>query len=153
MFRRKKVQPSVDEYILRRYDDIAVRIYADLHSERGLQNLYAPWLEGMLQGFPAAQRNKYSLMTANSRPVLSAWAEEPGGSSTHAPETSVTDEEKDLKKKSHGLQVEKGSSTRARENVGEGKGEWGSDANRNVSLQHLSGGRVSNTSSKLCIIL
>lgn len=77
MFKRKRVQPSIHEYILRRYDDIAVRINADILSGRGLQNYYIQWLEGMLQGFPEAQRNKYSLVTAKPRPVLSAWAEEP----------------------------------------------------------------------------
>lgn len=77
MFKRKRVQPSIHEYILRRYDDIAVRINADIRSGRDLQNYYIQWLEGMLEGFPEAQRNKYSLLTAKHRPVLSAWAEEP----------------------------------------------------------------------------
>lgn len=78
MFKRKRVQPAIHEYILRHYDDVAVRINADILSGRGLQNYYGPWLEGMLQGFPEAQRNKYSLLTAEPRPVLGAWAEKPG---------------------------------------------------------------------------
>lgn len=78
MFKRKKVQPFIDEYILRHYDDIAVRINADIRNGRGLRNYYAPWLEGMLQGFPETQRNKYSLLTPKPRPVLNAWAEKPG---------------------------------------------------------------------------
>ena len=84
--RRKKVQPSVDEYILRRYDDTAVRIHADLHSERGLHNYYALWLEGMLEGFPEEQRKKYSLVRVTSGHVFSAWTEE-AGTSTHTTET------------------------------------------------------------------
>lgn len=77
MFKRRRVQPAVDEYIVRRYEDTAVCIYRDIQSGRGMRNYYAPWLEGMLQRLPASHSDKYSLMTKSVRPVLSAWAEEP----------------------------------------------------------------------------
>lgn len=77
MFKRKRIQPAIDEYIVRRYEDTAVCIYRDIQSGRGMRNYYAPWLEGMLQQLPASHRDKYSLMTKSARPVLSAWAEEP----------------------------------------------------------------------------
>ena len=77
MFKRKRIQPAIDEYIVRRYEDTAVCIYRDIQSGRGMRNYYAPWLEGMLQRLPASHRDKYSLMTKSATPVLNAWAEEP----------------------------------------------------------------------------
>lgn len=76
MFKRRRIQPAIDEYIVRRYEDIAVCIYRDIQSGRGMRNYYAPWLEGMLQRLPASHRDKYSLVKKSVRPVLSAWAEE-----------------------------------------------------------------------------
>lgn len=95
MFKRKRVQPSIHEYILRHYDDVAVRINADIRSGKGFQNYYAQWLEGMLHGFPEAQRNKYSLLTAKPRPVLSAWAEKPGSDNSGATLASAAEESGD----------------------------------------------------------
>ena len=77
MFRRKKIRPHVDEYIIRRYEDIAVCIHYDLKNGRGTYNYYAPWLELMLQRIPIAHvREKHSLMVKKSEAMLNAWAEE-----------------------------------------------------------------------------
>ncbi len=74
MFRRRRVQPTLDPYIARRYEDIAVSIYHDIKNGRGTYNYYAPWLEGMLERIPSSEyRDKHSLM--RGRP-LNAWQEE-----------------------------------------------------------------------------
>ena len=72
MFRRGKVQPSVDQYISRRYDDTAVVIYQELRSGRALRNWYVTWLEGQLEGLPEEQRKRYSLLRTPS-PSPAAW--------------------------------------------------------------------------------
>ena len=83
MFGRGKVQPSVDEYIQRHYEDTAVCIHADLRSKKGLQNHYVAWLEDKLQGFPEAARKKYSLAARAASPRhVSAWDEEAGPSTS-----------------------------------------------------------------------
>ena len=148
MFRRRKVQPSVDEYILRRYDDTAVRIHADLHSQRSLQNYYALWLEGMLEGFPEEQRKKYSLMKVTSRPVFSAWAGE-AGTSTH---TAETGEERGLQAELHsrpnaaeGLEGRRGERSRR-------EGALRSHGESENSEQHTNA-TDDTAHSKFCIIL
>ena len=82
MLRRRKVQPLVDEYISRRYEDTAVVIYEELRSGRGPRSLYPRWLEDHLEGFPAAQREKYSLLRERAgesdRTQLPAGKEEEG---------------------------------------------------------------------------
>lgn len=97
MFRRKKVHPLVDDYIKCRYEDIAVSINADLRSEKGLQNHYILWLESKLQGFPEAQRKKYSLLRDTPQQIASAFIEEAGPSNTTAGKTGkrVTFQETD----------------------------------------------------------
>ena len=76
MFKRKKtqVQPELDPYITRRYEDLAVCIHHDLKNGRGQYSYYAPWLETMLQRLPSVEmRQKYSLLpSADTRPAL-AW--------------------------------------------------------------------------------
>lgn len=74
MFRRRRVQPAVDPYITRRYEDIAVCIYHDIRNGRGRYSYYAPWLERMLERIPSGEyRLKHSLMP---REPLSGWPEE-----------------------------------------------------------------------------
>lgn len=90
MFRRKKkVQPFVDEYISRLYEDTAVLIYVDLRSGKGLQNHYAAWLESKLQDFPEPLRNKYSLLRAPPARKR-AWSEGTEASSSRATEREAT---------------------------------------------------------------
>ena len=86
--RKKRVQPFVDEYILRRYEDTAVLINADLRSEMGLQNHYAPWLESKLQGFPEPLRKKYSLLRT---PPTAGRREEAGPGTSSTTERGVTE--------------------------------------------------------------
>ena len=77
--RRRKVQPLVDQYISRRYDDTAVVIYEDLRSGcRALPNRYAVWLEGHLVGFPVEQRERYSLLRTPAPSVSGERAAESG---------------------------------------------------------------------------
>ena len=80
MFKRKKVQPTVNEYVARRYEDTAVCIFQDLHGTRGLRNLYVPWLEEMLFYFPPSYKERHSLVSSSSRVVWNAWKEQPATS-------------------------------------------------------------------------
>ena len=150
MFKRKKVHPSIDKYIERRYDDIAVCIYTDLRSGRGLQNYYAPWLERMLQGFPKPQREKYSLMTPSPpRPALSAWPEEPPGPSTGTVDFTEG-------KPNEGLQAVGGGRSRALVRAeGHPEGEALQARGVREGLDQPIPGRLEeiNTQSHFCIIL
>ena len=154
MFRRKKkVQPLLDEYISRRYDDIAVCIHADLLSERGLQNHYTPWLEGMLQGFPEAQRKKRSLMkSAASRPALDGEA----GPSTAG--NRLDHHERDELNTVRGFwpiqqtEVERGGT---RDTVGIREGEREQDETALQPFRHRSDrtNEINTMNSKFCTIL
>ncbi len=74
MFRRRKVKPTIDPYIERRYEDIAACIHQDIENGRGRYSYYAPWLEKMLERLPSSEyRERYSVMP---RQLLSAWPEE-----------------------------------------------------------------------------
>lgn len=55
MFWRRKLKvrtaPEVDDYIRRRYEDMAVCIHLDIARDMGLYNYYAPWLDFMMSKF------------------------------------------------------------------------------------------------------
>lgn len=71
MFRRKKtkIAPQVDEYIRRRYEDMAVCIHFDIASNRGLICYYASWLELMMEKFNFSDglKAKRSLIATDSQ--------------------------------------------------------------------------------------
>lgn len=72
MFRRGKTRIAplqVDEYVRRRYEDLAVCIAQDLASDRGLFCYYTPWLEYMMGKFnlPGNYRMKHSLVAKDSQ--------------------------------------------------------------------------------------
>ena len=100
MFKRKKaqVQPALDPYITRRYEDLAVCIHQDLKNGRGLYSYYAPWLETMLQRLPSAEmRQKYSLLPANHTTPASAWVgEDEAGPSNRTAAKAVHDAEEPI---------------------------------------------------------
>ena len=71
MFRRKKtkIAPQVDEYIERRYEDMAVYIHHDIASNRGLICYYASWLELMMEKFNFSDglKTEHSLIATDSK--------------------------------------------------------------------------------------
>ena len=87
------MQPFVDEYISRRYDDTAVVIYEELRSGRGLRNCYVTWLEAHLAGFPENQRNKYSLLRTST---TSSAAQTQGESNTKGGSEQQADYSRDV---------------------------------------------------------
>ena len=67
-FRKARVAPQVDEYIRRRYEDLAVCIHLDIANDRGLFCHYTPWLDGIMGKFdlPEDYRSRYSLVATDS---------------------------------------------------------------------------------------
>lgn len=66
MFKRKKtrIAPQVDDYVRRRYEDLAVCIAHDIANNRGLVCYYTPWLDHMMGkfNFPLDYRARHSLV-------------------------------------------------------------------------------------------
>ena len=67
MFRRRKARIAplqVDDYVRRRYEDLAVCIAQDLASNKGLFCYYTPWLDYMMSKFdlPGDYRMNHSLV-------------------------------------------------------------------------------------------
>lgn len=78
MFRRKKkVIPESEEYIQRRYEDTAVRIYMDIKQGRGLYSSYVPWLQTRLTQYISDDtiRLKYWIDQVHlyTKPLNQAW--------------------------------------------------------------------------------
>lgn len=75
--RRKKVIPESEEYIQRRYEDTAVRIYMDIKQGRGLYSSYVPWLQMRLTQYISDDtiRLKYWVDQVHlyTRPLNQAW--------------------------------------------------------------------------------
>ena len=56
--RAKKVIPEHEEYVSKRYEDTAVRIYQDLKRGRGHYSSYVPWIQAMLTQYGPDERWK-----------------------------------------------------------------------------------------------
>ena len=137
MFKRRKVQPAVNEYVARRYEDTAVCIFQDLHGARGLRNLYVPWLEEMIFHFPPSYKEKHSLVSSSSRVVWNAWKEEPATSAA-----SNGRDNADTLAVSAGAR-NSGTSRHPEERVSKEIGE----------SEEAGGGEADIQSSKFCVIL
>ena len=63
-----RVAPELEAYIYKRYEDLAVRIHADIANNRGLYNYYAPWLDYMMDKYdlPDHVKRKNSLIVTDS---------------------------------------------------------------------------------------
>lgn len=66
--RKTRIAPLVDDYIRRRYEDLAVCIARDIVNNRGLLCYYTPWLDHMMGKFnlPLDYRARHSLVATDS---------------------------------------------------------------------------------------
>lgn len=67
-WRKSRIAPQVDDYIRRRYEDLAVCIAKDIANNRGLFCYYTPWLDHMMGKFnlPQDYRVRHSLVVTDS---------------------------------------------------------------------------------------
>ena len=81
--RRRKLTAEESEYINRRYEDPAVRIYLEVKRERYLYSSYVPWIQAMLiQYIPdSVLRDKYwmeqvPLLAERTEQAATGWSKE-----------------------------------------------------------------------------